>query len=112
VLSESARERHFQLNAVSGNMVSAVKPVDGKSPMLEREEHAALVYAQHEHGGVFVTGGLSAFIVKRKTGQWVFHYRLRPITGLSGRQSGRRTDTTSPGDLSQGGTTIDGEAWL
>lgn len=55
VLSENARDRHFQLNAVSGNWVLPVKPLDGKAPKFEREEHAALVYAQHEHGGVFVT---------------------------------------------------------
>lgn len=36
-------------------MVSAIKPVDGKLAAFQREEHAALVYIQHEHGGVFVT---------------------------------------------------------
>lgn len=55
VLSEIARDHHFQLNAVSGNLVSAIKPLDGKEPKFEREQHAALVYSQHEHGGVFVT---------------------------------------------------------
>lgn len=55
VSSEDAREHHFQLNAVSGNMVSAFRPLDGRAPKFEREQHAALVYAQHEHGGVVVT---------------------------------------------------------
>lgn len=55
VLSGDARDRHFQLNVVSGNWVLPGKPLDGKAPKFEPEEHAALVYAQHEHGGVFVT---------------------------------------------------------
>jgi hypothetical protein len=55
VLSEGAHERHFQLNAVSGNWVTALGPLDGRARRPEQEENAALVYSQNEHGGIMVT---------------------------------------------------------